>query len=228
MMHSMLFFWHRYELPAVVLGRVSPEHPRQGQSTASPTATPSTPSDTGRITPDETAPVNPPQPIGTVGRTQSFNTIASGRMSRNSSNNGMFHRGDDDDEGSYMYFMGGEVVIPRIDRRSTSPFAPTRANSARHDPAAQFAEAAEPRTNGEQLANGLEPPLVSTLRDEDSEQVRSTIVETDRQREESSDDFYLDDNETSALQAIINVMDEEESSTVTNASDVSGTIFRAP
>lgn len=28
MIHSMLFFWHRYELPAVALGRVSPEQPR--------------------------------------------------------------------------------------------------------------------------------------------------------------------------------------------------------
>ena len=28
MIHSMLFFWHRYELPAVAFGRVSPEQPR--------------------------------------------------------------------------------------------------------------------------------------------------------------------------------------------------------
>jgi hypothetical protein len=46
----------------------------------------------------------------------------------------MYNRGDEDDEGSYMYFMGGEVVIPRHQddqsnnnsehsrQRSTSPY----------------------------------------------------------------------------------------------------------
>jgi hypothetical protein len=29
MLHSMLFFWHRYELPAVAMGLVNPDHPRQ-------------------------------------------------------------------------------------------------------------------------------------------------------------------------------------------------------
>lgn len=134
MMHSMLFFWHRYELPAVFLGRVNPDHFRAGGGYNHNTPVPSPPMT--RILPsngrqnlldDETvrwqdmsSPVAspPPAPLPNFerlhfGRTHSFTTFAPGRLSRNSSNNGMYNRGDEDDEGSYMYFMGGEVVIPR-------------------------------------------------------------------------------------------------------------------
>jgi hypothetical protein len=152
MMHSMLFFWHRYELPAVFLGHVNPVHFRavSGYSNnnnsghnVSPTPSPPPPPLPLRVVPssvqfvdeqnnvdDETISQQAPTsnvvstadptaaPVPNferlnVGRTQSFNTFASGRLSRNSSNNGMYHRGDDeDDESSYIYFMGGEVVIP--------------------------------------------------------------------------------------------------------------------
>ena len=36
MIHSMVFFWHRYELPAVALGRVTPAQPRMRPSTSPP------------------------------------------------------------------------------------------------------------------------------------------------------------------------------------------------
>ena len=134
MMHSMLFFWHRYELPAVFLGRVNPDHLRAGAGIHNNTPIPSPPM--ARVLPfndsqnalDETmgwpetsssvASSPHPAPLPNferlhVGRTHSFTTFASGRLSRNSSNNAMYNRGDEDDEGSYMYFMGGEVVIPR-------------------------------------------------------------------------------------------------------------------
>ena len=61
MMHSMLFFWHRYELPAVALGRITPERPRQGMSSPPPSPTSSTPSvrsDSGRSTTDVTVPLH--------------------------------------------------------------------------------------------------------------------------------------------------------------------------
>ena len=127
MMHSMLFFWHRYELPAVFLGRGSASG--GGYNVGSNTPIPSPPraraltlNDGTNNTTDETmrwpvssASVSSPPPASLpnfervhFGRNPSF-----GRLSRNSSNNAIFNRGDDDDEGSYMYFMGGEVVIPR-------------------------------------------------------------------------------------------------------------------
>jgi hypothetical protein len=165
MMHSMLFFWHRYELPAVFLGHVNPEHFRDvsgysyhrnnnnnnnniaGRNISPPPPPPLSPPSLPLPIPivpstvqfdehntvddpmirrqapssataytHDTAPAAAPFTNSerlNVGRTQSFNTFASGRLSRNSSNNGMYHRGDEeDDESSYIYFMGGEVVIP--------------------------------------------------------------------------------------------------------------------
>ena len=133
MMHSMLFFWHRYELPAVFLGLVNPDHFRAGGGHSN-TPIPSPPiarvlssndsqnriDDEAVSWQDTSSPVAspPPAPLPNFerlqfGRTLSFASFAPGRLSRNSSNNGMYNRGDEDDEGSYMYFMGGEVVIPR-------------------------------------------------------------------------------------------------------------------
>jgi hypothetical protein len=224
----MLFFWHRYELPAVVLGRVSPEHPRQRIST-SPESTPSERSDSGRNTPEHTVPtyINPTQ--GNFGRSLSFNTAASGRMSRQSSTNGMFHQGDDDDDGSYMFFMGGEVVMHRNEPRPPSPGTPTNEYMAR-DPGTATSEGR--RNRRERFVNELETLVASAVStDDDSEQIRTPQASsssadglsgnTSSQSEQPTDN-YLEDNETSALQAILNVMNEESSlrgTSPTNASD---------
>lgn len=126
MLHSMLFFWHRYELPAVILGRVSPEHPRQSNNGASP-------SESGRSTPEHHA--MPPAgsvPHGARARppirpSASFSsTVASGRLSRNSSAGGLFHGGDSgEDDGSYVFFMDGEVVVHRNNNNNQEPRART-------------------------------------------------------------------------------------------------------
>lgn len=133
MLHSMLFFWHRYELPAVILGRISPEHPRQANQISSGTADSVTPpqvqstlSGSGRSTPENVDIANlveQPTRHPALARSASFGTVASGRLSRSSSTGGMFHDGDDD--GSYMFFMDGEVVMHRHDEpRMTSQFLP--------------------------------------------------------------------------------------------------------
>jgi hypothetical protein len=117
MVHSMWFFWNRYELPAVAHGLVSVERPRmrgmQGSPTRSVRSIPPldqtegagqillTPRNLGRDFPS----------MSSLGRT--------GPLSRAVSSAGLFHEGVGDDEGSYTYFMNGEVVVHRA--RSGSP-----------------------------------------------------------------------------------------------------------
>ena len=157
MLHSMLFFWHRYELPAVVFGLVSPEHPRQSSSGVSPVSASNNPappiqpsqpySESGRSTPENTAPssiVPNPRRVPPVGRSTSFSTVASGALSRNSSAGGLFHAGGGEDDGSYMFFMDGEVVTHRnAEPRTPSPFSPA-ASQTGVDPAQAVTE---PRRN---------------------------------------------------------------------------------
>lgn len=119
MIHSMYFFWHRYELPAVAHGLVSIDNPRMGISVA--------PSEMDRIM----VPLLPPNtseeeqqqqqhrlhlpPRNPILRGQSHLSMTSlGRnstASRAHSSTGLPFHGDDDGDGSesYMYFMNGEV-----------------------------------------------------------------------------------------------------------------------
>ena len=219
-MHSMLFFWHRYELPAVFLGRVNPDHFRAGGRGVHDTPIPSPPRarilpfndshntlDETIVRPESSPSVTsspPPAPLPNferihVGRTHSFTTFASGRLSRNSSSNAMYNRGDEDDEGSYMYFMGGEVVIPRhINEhnrpRATSPYntnseyvpAPTNPTSRVESAASSLSyssEAAAPvsiansessRSRRGRFVNELEPVVASAISIDDDSEVHRT------------------------------------------------------
>jgi hypothetical protein len=110
----MLFFWHRYELPAVAHGLVSVEHPRMGTSMSSFQE-----EQRGRYEPPVPSVAAPP-PHQLV-RQLSHGTSAS-RVSRQASSTALFNSGEDGDE-SYIYFMGGEVVMHREDRRAPSPIA---------------------------------------------------------------------------------------------------------
>lgn len=237
----MLFFWHRYELPAVVNGRVRLEHPRQGTSASSPVSARSMQEeelDSGRessFTEQQhdhtTAPIHSPRSI--FGRSHSFNTAASGRLSRTSSTGGMFHPDDDDDDGSYMYFMDGEVVMHRNQPRPSSPFSTTsESNAPNENQSSSSAMSTEPRRNSrrERFVNDLETLVASAVStDEDSESFGrappansgSTGVGIDasnttpqplsREQSRTESCVYQDDgNETSALQAILNVMEVEE------------------
>ena len=164
MMHSMLFFWHRFELPAVVMGHVSSENPRMYQRSSSH-------SFPGQPTPqnlheqsNDTDTHSSPRPVGNGGRRGNPSSVVSAApaaaynpgnltrtpsqhfyasqprlsprmvrhtsrqclrrgssfgsqsriMSRDTSSNALFQQGGDDD-GSYMYFLGGEVVMHQHD-----------------------------------------------------------------------------------------------------------------
>lgn len=140
MAHSMLFFWHRFELPAVALGHITVENPRMGMI----------PSSTGsgyRVQPATSVQGSPaPHTNGAsldritrannnvtaspaiqlhprqyqLVRQHSHGTSASiGRMSRQASSTALFHSGEDGDE-SYMYFMDGEVVMHRAHTPSST------------------------------------------------------------------------------------------------------------
>lgn len=155
MVHSMLFFWNRYELPAVALGVVSIQQPRMVASPtaphpwSSPDSIPplrgesptelsrpatsharyvtnhhhasnsslSVPSNHG-VTPNGTNPRYALQRTHShvSNGSQGHAATSSGAISRQTSiSAGLFHAGDDGDE-SYMYFMSGEVVMPRNSR----------------------------------------------------------------------------------------------------------------
>lgn len=174
MLHSMLFFWHRFELPAVVLGQVTAQNPRifyqsmgansngfqeynQQQQSIQPSASPqqdvrdrsgmssSQPHGAQNSRHDASAQVVPmtdedselqatthqlhrspqarlSQTLSTQHHAQRasrhmlgpISGKASGQgvhfMSPSNSCNALFKDGDEDDS-SYMYFMGGEVVM---------------------------------------------------------------------------------------------------------------------
>lgn len=115
MLHSMLFFWHRYELPAIANGFVSPERPRMFLRVNAPAVEVQRPYGNSIHTREET-PYRRRQPEPTVpqqepsGPQRSFPSMSSlgNNMSRQTSSNGLFNPGEDGDE-SYMYFMDGEV-----------------------------------------------------------------------------------------------------------------------
>ena len=213
MLHSMLFFWHRYELPAVVMGRVSPEHPRQTTyPSSSPISTPQirSPIESGHSTPGDTSPVQFALsliPRRSIGRSTSF-ASTNGPLSRASSTGGLFHQGRGDDDESYMFFMGGEVVMHRqssleTDRQAASPsMNHASANSSGHHDTAD--------SRDQPFASGLEP-LVASGTDETEElalsrtdfSTNSPMRVHSRHRCTSSCE-YSEDDEMSALQAILN------------------------
>jgi len=244
MMHSMLFFWHRWELPAVVLGRVSPDHPRQHALSAGsmPSAVHSPPG-SGRSTPEQHVipGVNFVPMAGRlphIGRSTSFSTEASGRLSRISSAGGLFHAGGGDDDGSYMFFMDGEVVTHRditpssnnnnADRART----PSPVSSPTVDPAAAVTEprrnthrssgsnntttnrqdaAQQQRASSQRFVSELDTLLASgRSTDEFEEQDATTTPLMSRLRYDDYDDN--DGNETSALQAILNASGDDDGS----------------
>jgi hypothetical protein len=236
MIHSMLFFWHRYELPAIILGRVRLEQPRQAIS-SSPTPSESETEDGDDLTSTirqihfENTP-----PRSNLNRNQSFNTAASDRISRNSSTNGMYRQGEDDDDQSYTYFLGGEVVMHRSEERHRR-FSPFSSAVPAGDPTA----ITEPRRNSrrsshhQRFVNELETLTASNLSTDDGDEL---VLTPEASRNEWSNGSrtapaadggaravdYDGDNEFSALQSILMRYDEQSplrnSSTVSNSDEV--------
>jgi hypothetical protein len=251
-LHSMLFFWHRYELPAVTMGLVSPEHPRQAPYSTSPNALHQPVSlESDRTIPELRPPQQEPQmPAATmneayqntrgyVRRNQSFNTTTSGLFSRNSSNNGMYQRGDEyeDDGSSTRYFVGGEVVISRLNHQterqrpqSPLPVQPSESGRASDYIPAHASSIPEQQHHRraswrDRYVSGLEPLVASAVSaDEDSvHHVRTPVAsEPPSPLTQSSGPMARHglDHETSALQAIlVNVLREEDSTIASRASE---------
>jgi hypothetical protein len=133
MAHSMLYFWHRYELPAVAHGHVSLSNPRMNnngtnngshQVSPQPSSIPVLSSadrrSIGRSAADFPTPqihLSPrmQQSQYTIVR-QPSQTSTSGSSSRQAGSSVVFHHGspdEDDRDGSYLFFMNGEVVMHR-------------------------------------------------------------------------------------------------------------------
>ncbi len=138
MWHSMVFFWHRYELPAVALGRVTVDRPRlqwdDGRSTMGESAFQSPPP---RQPPQDEPSPPPSPPINRrthhqqeqeqqqqkfLARHASFSSHNS--SSRNSA--GIFR---EDDEEDLMYILQGEVVV----RRERSTLGTTEQNETNEE-----------------------------------------------------------------------------------------------
>lgn len=115
MLHNMLFFWHRYELPAVCLGQVTPEHPRQDLFSSAPPPEAEEATETTAVADEMPSPRPTERPTP---RNLSFGTVASDRLSRASSSAGLFGR--DEDDASAFYGVNGEVIVHH-DIRAPSP-----------------------------------------------------------------------------------------------------------
>lgn len=124
----MLFFWHRFELPALVLGHVSVDRPRMSIVPAAPVDRPGTPEHRGQAAAGARTRTHHTDsvPSGEVlipnvqlqprhltrQRSQSTNSSSTAdRMSRQSST--LFDDGGSGEGGSLMFLMSGEGVLPR-------------------------------------------------------------------------------------------------------------------
>mmetsp|Transcript_8475 Transcript_8475/g.14034 ORF Transcript_8475/g.14034 Transcript_8475/m.14034 type:complete len:610 (+) Transcript_8475:20-1849(+) len=131
LLHSMLFFWNRYELPAVAHGFVTLQRPRMDPSTAITSSSPEQQLLMPRL---EEPPVTTALPVATTQQQQPPIILEPRPPQRQQSNHSMSTLGrstadlsrlpsglfqDEDEEDSCLYMLGGEVVMHR--RRSLSP-----------------------------------------------------------------------------------------------------------
>mmetsp|Transcript_23390 Transcript_23390/g.67396 ORF Transcript_23390/g.67396 Transcript_23390/m.67396 type:complete len:655 (-) Transcript_23390:1675-3639(-) len=135
LVHSMLFFYNRYELPAVL-------NDRGTERAAAPVASrPGLPPAIDALTPDNErrpGPVLLPRPLNRDRNHPSITSLASSSLGRGSVagglnilfQNGGSHDGDDGDDSSYMFFMNGEIVGHR-DRNARRPGPPSTINTGR-------------------------------------------------------------------------------------------------
>jgi hypothetical protein len=115
-MHSMLFFWHRYELPAVALGHVTLEQPRMVTMVHSNGASSPDPFWSGN---HHQQTLRHPPPLSHHISGQSSNSLE--RLSREGSSIFNIAGDDDDSVSSYMYLLNGEVVVHRHRSSQTAP-----------------------------------------------------------------------------------------------------------
>jgi hypothetical protein len=139
MVHSMLFFWHRYELPAVARGLVTLERPRIGVTLSPPSVVAASneelPHMPANLNESTEVPVLAPRHglVRHPSNERSYTSMSSlGRsgLPRPSSTNVLFNDDDDGDDGSYMYFMDGEVVMHRNRQETMRTPSPMTQNGA--------------------------------------------------------------------------------------------------
>ena len=128
LLHSMLFFYNRYELPAVLNGQ---EAERIAVATAH---RPDLPPSIDALTPESerrSGPALLPRPLNRERNHPSITSLASSSLGRGSVAGGLnilFHGGgshdEDGDDSSYIFFMSGEVV-GRRDRNARRPGPPS-------------------------------------------------------------------------------------------------------
>lgn len=107
-LYSMLFFWHRYELPAVAHGHVTIDNPRLGRSPGRNVQS----TDTSRSNSISRSNSAARFPNVQLPPQRSFSRQSFSSLQR------LFHPGyDSDGDTSYMFFMDGELVVHN-DRRS--------------------------------------------------------------------------------------------------------------
>ena len=149
MIHTMLFFWHRYELPALAHGHITVDHPRMGGS-------PSRRGSSDRPPEIHRSGSIPRLPNVRITRSVSRNSVTSSQggarnNSRHSSTLALFHQGDeDDDASSYMFFMDGEVVMHGGMRSPTLPLDSADGDSS----TPRIPESISTRIDGEQISAG--------------------------------------------------------------------------
>jgi hypothetical protein len=131
--HSMMFFWHRYELPAVAFGYINIQRPRANATLQPPDPVLQTPPRVQRTTRTTNgngsdnshellhegnfAPTERGEGGGLGHSHPSFSTTTSSSSHRNTV---LFRSGTNDtaeeDDTSFAYFLQGEVVVRRNGR----------------------------------------------------------------------------------------------------------------
>ncbi len=131
LVHSMLFFYNRYELPAVLSDQGT------GRAAATVASRQGLPPEINSLTPDgdrRPGPVLLPRPLNRDWNHPSITSLASSSLGRGSVNilfqSGGSHDGDDGDDSSYMFFMNGEIV-GQSDRSARRPGPPSTISTGR-------------------------------------------------------------------------------------------------
>lgn len=216
----MLFFWHRYELPAVAHGLVNMERPRMGVPLhSSPASIPSLHSEPNRNPSTVPAVSLPPrQSIFREGSHATLSSSVGGRLSQNTSSIGhLFNRDYEGDEsGSYTFFMNGEVVMHR---RTASPstvngsIASSGQQTSVADDSGSFRRHSEGGIPDRILADiGLLGP--GPVDDDEVESSSMEYHSPERQRHGATDD----PPEMSSLQAILDAHETPRTENLSNLS----------
>jgi hypothetical protein len=112
LLHSMLFFWNRYELPAIAHGLVTVQHPRMVVSSSPERRVLASSPERSRMI--DVPPTTPqPSQVHSLPQRTSTSTLGAdeGTMSRPASYTALFQQNDGGEDDSCLYLLSGEVVM---------------------------------------------------------------------------------------------------------------------